>query len=51
MLRENLRRVPGAISAHQFLLAIMPQQDMRVIIVEAVEIAAFARTFAAPDET
>ena len=45
MLRENLGRVPGSVSAHQFLLRFIPQQHMPVIAVEPVEIAALARTF------
>ncbi len=45
MLRENLGRIAGAVSAHQFPLRLVPQQHLPVIAVESVEIAALARTF------
>src|SRR5262249_30722429 len=44
-LDNDLRRVPGTVCSGQFSPGLIPQQDVPVILVERVQIAALAGAF------
>ena len=46
MLGQDFRGIAGAIGSHQFALRFMPEQNVPIVFVERVEIAALVDSFA-----